>query len=190
VGPPPSRRAERAGLPATAAGWTDSLRKCTPHARAWGTLPRMIPVKDNIPRERFPLVTAILVAIVVVAYLLSSDHSGLLALLLCVFFLGLLGPSVEGARGRLRFCGLCLAGILLGLAARSLLEAGSPSLVLFGALGGTVAVLGGYLLLFPRAKVLTLVAIPFYTTLVEVPAALLIGLWLALQLSFGAAGLG
>ncbi len=53
----------------------------------------------------------------------------------------------------------------------------------------TATVLGGYLLLFPRARVLSLVPIPFYTTLVEVPAALLIGLWLALQVGFGVAGL-
>jgi membrane associated rhomboid family serine protease len=150
----------------------------------------MIPVKDNIPNEGFPLVTALLVAIVVVAYLVSNDHAGLLALGLGVFFLGLLGPSLEGALRRVRFCGLCLLGGLLGLAARALLDVGSPSPALFGALGMTVAVLGGYLLLFPRAKVLTLVAVPFFTTILEIPAALAIGAWLALQAGLAATGLG
>src|SRR5580693_6697556 len=149
----------------------------------------MIPVKDNIPNEGFPLVTAIILAIVLVAYLLSSDHAGLPALLLGGFFLGLLGPSVEGALGRARFCGVCLLGSLLGLAARALLNLGSPSPVLFAALGMTVAVLGCYLLLFPRAKVLTLVAVPFFTTILEIPAALMIGAWLALQVGLGATGL-
>lgn len=150
----------------------------------------MLPIKDNIPRERFPFVTVILIATLVLAYLLSSDRAGLLPLLLDILFLGLLGPSVEGALGRVRFCAVCLLGGVLALAARALAGAGSPSPVLFGASGATAAVLGGYLLLHPRARVLTLVAIPFYVTIVEIPAVLLIGVWLALQLCLGAAGLG
>ncbi|HTA96518.1 MAG TPA: rhomboid family intramembrane serine protease [Solirubrobacteraceae bacterium] len=149
----------------------------------------MIPVKDNIPRERFPLVTVIAVVVVVIAYLLSSDHRGLLPLLVDILFLGLLGPSVEGALGRVRFASLCVLVGLSTLAVRSLAGFGSPSAVLLGALVVTATVLGGYLLLFPHARVLSLVPIPFYTTLVEVPAALLIGLWLALQVCFDAAGL-
>jgi membrane associated rhomboid family serine protease len=89
-----------------------------------------------------------------------------------------------------RFCVLGLLGGLLGLGARTLASIDSPSPVLFGASGVTVAVLGAYLALHPRARVLTLVPIPFFTTIVEVPAALLIGAWLALQLYFAAAGLG
>jgi membrane associated rhomboid family serine protease len=149
----------------------------------------MIPVKDNIPRERFPLVTVIALAVVVIAYLLSSDHKGLLPLLADILFLGLMGPSVEGALGRVRFASLCVLVGLLTLAVRSLAGVGSPSAVLLGTLVVTATVLGGYLLLFPRARVLSLVPIPFYTTLVEVPAALLIGLWLALQVGFDVAGL-
>jgi membrane associated rhomboid family serine protease len=150
----------------------------------------MFPIKDNIPRERFPLVTVILIAVLLVSYLLSSHHAGLLPLLLDVLFLGLLGPSVEGAFGRARFCAFCLLGSLLALAARALTGADSPSSPLFSATGLTAAVLGGYLLLYPRARVLTLLAVPFFTTIVEIPAVLLIGVWLALQLYFGAAGLG
>ncbi len=149
----------------------------------------MIPVKDNIPRERFPLVTVIALAVVVIAYLLSSDHKGLLPLLADILFLGLLGPSVEGALGRVRFGGLCVLVGLFTLAIRSLAGLGAPSAVLLDTLVVTATVLGGYLLLFPRARVLSLVPIPFYTTLVEVPASLLIGLWFALQVGFDVAGL-
>jgi membrane associated rhomboid family serine protease len=150
----------------------------------------MIPVKDNIPRERFPLVTAIAVLIVVVAYLLSSDHEGLWPLLVDILFLGLLGQSVEGTFGRVRFAGLCILLGLLAVAGRSLAGVGSPSAVVLATLVVTATVLGVYIRLFPRARVLGLVPVPFYTTLVEVPAALLIGLWLALQVGFGATGLG
>jgi membrane associated rhomboid family serine protease len=134
-------------------------------------------------------VTVIAVASIVIAYLLSSDHKGLLPLLLDVLFLGLLGPSVEGALGRLRFGSLCVLVGLLTLAVRSLVGFGSPSAVLLGSLIVTVIVLGGYLLLFPRARVLTLFTIPFFTTLVEIPAALLIGLWLVLEIFLGLEGL-
>jgi membrane associated rhomboid family serine protease len=149
----------------------------------------MIPVKDNIPREHFPLVTVVVVTVIVVAYLLSSDHKGLLPLLADILFIGLLGPSVEGSLGRVRFGSLCVLVGLFTLAVRPLAGVGSPSAVLLGTLVVTATVLGGYLLLFPRARVLNLVPIPFYTTLVEVPAALLIGLWLALQVGFDVAGL-
>jgi membrane associated rhomboid family serine protease len=43
-------------------------------------------------------------------------------------------------------------------------------------------VLGAYLLLFPRARVLTLVLLPFFLTTVRVPAMLLLLLWFAVQL--------
>ena len=112
------------------------------------------------------------IAVVMIAYLLSSYHRGLLPLLTDALFLGLLGPSVEGALGRLCFASLCVLVGLLTLAVRSLAGVGSPSAVLLGALVVTATVLGGYLLLFPRARVLSLVPIPLYTTLVEVPAAL------------------
>jgi membrane associated rhomboid family serine protease len=150
----------------------------------------MLPVKDNVPTERFPLLTLVAIAIGVVAYALSTSHAGLGPFLLDVLFLGLLGPSVEDALGRGGFCGLCLLGCLLGLAVRALTGAESPAPVIFGATGVTTAVLGGYAVEHPRARVLTLVPAPLFTTIVEVPAVLLIGLWLVLQVCFGVAGLG
>jgi membrane associated rhomboid family serine protease len=150
----------------------------------------MIPVKDNIPRERFPLVTVAVSVIVAVNYLLASSHAGFLPLLLDLFFLGLLGPSVEDALGRARFCVLCAVGALLGVAARAIADAGSPPLVVLCASAMTAGVLGGYLLRHPRARVLTLIPVPLYTTLVEIPAVLLICLWVALQVCLGVVGLG
>lgn len=150
----------------------------------------MIPVKDNIPRERFPLVTVCLAAIDVVVYALSSHRIGLLPFLLDVGFLALLGPSVENALGRARFCGLCLLASGVAIAVWASIGADSPSPLLFGTLGVVVAILAGYLILFPRARVITLIPLPFYTTLVEIPAAALVGVWVALQIVFGVAGLG
>jgi membrane associated rhomboid family serine protease len=148
----------------------------------------MIPVKDNIPRERFPFVTAILIAIALLAYVVVRP-GGLLPFLLDVLFLGLLAPTVEDTIGGVRFCALCLLSGLSAGIAWTLLGSDWSSPILLGVSGTTVTVLGSYLLLHPRARVLSLVLIPFYTTLVEVPAMLLIGLWLAMQVCFGVAGL-
>jgi membrane associated rhomboid family serine protease len=148
----------------------------------------MIPVKDNIPRERFPFVTVILIAIALLAYVLSRP-GGLLPFLLDVLFLGLLAPTVEGTIGSSRFCALCLLSGLFAGVAWALLGSNWSSPILLGVSGTTVAVLGSYLMFHPRARVLSLVPVPFYTTLIEVPAALLIGLWLVLQVCFGLVGL-
>jgi rhomboid family protein len=148
----------------------------------------MIPVKDNIPRERFPFATVILIAIALVTYVLLRP-GGLLPFLLDVLFLGLLAPTVEGTLGSARFCVLCLLSGLLAGIAWALIGSGWSSPILLGTSVATLAVLGSYLLLDPRARGLSLVPIPLYTTLVEVPAALLVGLWLVLQVCFGVAGL-
>ena len=47
--------------------------------------------------------------------------------------------------------------------------------------GAVTGVLGGYALLYPRARVLTLVLIIFFVTLIEVPAVLMLGIWFVLQ---------
>jgi membrane associated rhomboid family serine protease len=52
------------------------------------------------------------------------------------------------------------------------------------------AVLGGYALLYPRARVVTLVLLIFFITLVELPALLVLGIWIVLQLASGFSELG
>ena len=58
-----------------------------------------------------------------------------------------------------------------------------------GASGAIAAVLGGYILMYPRARIISLVFIVFFVTLVELPAVYLLGFWFLLQLFFGLAGL-
>ena len=53
---------------------------------------------------------------------------------------------------------------------------------IIGASGAISGVLGAYLLLFPRARVLTLVLLPFFFTTCAMPAMLLLLLWFAVQL--------
>jgi membrane associated rhomboid family serine protease len=222
----------------------------------------MFPLKDNIPLARFPIVTVVLVAINVVAYLLEIRHGGsffggpaesvavhygaipyelthpashcdlatarsiegAVSTVACqgmpgvsgspaaqpatwqtaftsmflhgsflhifgnMLFLVIFGPNVEDATGRVRYLAFYLLGGLVALGAQVLVSPDSAAPTL-GASGAIAAVLGGYLLLYPRARVLTLVFIVFFVTIVEVPAVLLLGFWFLEQLYFGAAGL-
>jgi membrane associated rhomboid family serine protease len=74
--------------------------------------------------------------------------------------------------------------VLCGIAAVFAQALGDPrsAYPIIGASGAISGVLGAYLLLFPRAQVLTLVLLPFFLTTVRVPARLLLLLWFAAQL--------
>jgi membrane associated rhomboid family serine protease len=216
----------------------------------------MIPLKDNIPNERFPLVTVALIVINVIAYLLSIRHGGSLlkgpstetvlhdaaipydfthpgdyctvvpvgidelgravtqtqckhgafpgqvptwataftAMFLHgnilhiagnMIFLAIFGPNVEEAMGRVRYTLFYLLGGFAALAAQILVSPNAQVPTL-GASGAIAAVLGGYILLYPRARVLSLVFILFFVTIIEVPAVFLLGFWFLEQVFFGA----
>jgi membrane associated rhomboid family serine protease len=115
-------------------------------------------------------------------------HGSFLHIFGNMLFLVIFGPNVEDATGRLRYLGFYLLGGLVALAAQVLVSPDSTAATL-GASGAIAAVLGGYLLLYPRARVLTLVFIVFFATIVEVPAVLLLGFWFLEQLYFGTSGL-
>jgi membrane associated rhomboid family serine protease len=115
-------------------------------------------------------------------------HGSFLHIFGNMLFLAIFGPNVEDTTGRLRYLAFYLLGGLVALAAQVLVGPDSTAPTL-GASGAIAAVLGGYLLLYPRARVLTLVFIVFFVTIVEVPAVLLLGFWFLEQLYFGAAGL-
>ena len=53
-----------------------------------------------------------------------------------------------------------------------------------GASGAIAGILGGYLILFPRARVVTLVFIIFFFTILELPAILFLGIWILQQAVF------
>jgi membrane associated rhomboid family serine protease len=115
-------------------------------------------------------------------------HGGFLHIFGNMLFLAIFGPTVEDSTGRGRFLVFYLLGGVVALGAQVLVSPDSTAPTL-GASGAIAAVLGGYVLLYPRARVLTLVFIIFFVTIVEVPAIALLGFWFVLQLAFGAAGL-
>jgi membrane associated rhomboid family serine protease len=54
-----------------------------------------------------------------------------------------------------------------------------------GASGAIAGVLGGYILLFPKARVVTVIFIVFFFTIVELPALVILGFWFVQQVLFG-----
>jgi membrane associated rhomboid family serine protease len=223
----------------------------------------MFPLKDNIPLARFPIVTVVLVAINVIAYLLEIRHGGSFfggpsngvdvhygaipyelthpgkhcdlatvhpssgqpfQSLLCagqrgvlgnptnqpptwatvftsmflhgsflhilgnMVFLAIFGPTVEDSMSRPRYLGFYLLGGLIALGAQVAVNPGSTGPTL-GASGAIAAVLGGYILLYPRARVISLIFIVFFVTILEVPAIFLLGFWFLEQLYFALTGL-
>jgi membrane associated rhomboid family serine protease len=108
-------------------------------------------------------------------------HGGLLHLGGNMLFLWIFGNNIEDAMGRVKFVAFYLLGGLAATFAQTLIDTNStvPSI---GASGAVAAVLGGYALLYPRARVVTLVIIIVFITLIELPALLVLGLWFLFQL--------
>jgi membrane associated rhomboid family serine protease len=111
-------------------------------------------------------------------------HGGLLHLGGNMLFLWIFGNNVEDSMGPFKFLVFYL---LSGLAATALQVGVGPDSVVpnLGASGAIAGVLGGYLLLFPHARVITVIFIVFFFTIVELPALLILGFWFVQQILFG-----
>ena len=116
-------------------------------------------------------------------------HGGLMHLLGNMLYLWIFGDNVEDAMGPIRFL---LFYILCGVAAALTQIAIDPgsAIPLIGASGAIAGVLAAYFMLFPHARVLTLIPIFFFLRLISVPAVFLLGVWFLLQVISGAGSLG
>jgi membrane associated rhomboid family serine protease len=108
-------------------------------------------------------------------------HGSLLHILGNMLFLWIFGNNIEDAMGRPKFVLFYLLGGIVAALAQFAISPGSDVPTL-GASGAIAAVLGGYALLYPRARVVTLIFIIFFITLVELPALVVLGVWFLLQL--------
>ncbi|MGO0122189.1 rhomboid family intramembrane serine protease [Desulfothermobacter acidiphilus] len=115
-------------------------------------------------------------------------HGGWIHILGNMLYLWVFGDNVEDIMGRLRFIVFYLTTGLIGGLAHVWINADS-SIPTIGASGAIAGVLGAYFVCFPRARVLTLVPIFFFITLVELPAVLFLFLWFGLQFLSGVAAL-
>jgi membrane associated rhomboid family serine protease len=116
-------------------------------------------------------------------------HGSILHLGGNMLFLWIFGNNVEDSMGPVKFLLFYLLGGVAASALQIAVDAGSdiPNL---GASGAVAGVLGGYLLLFPRARVITVIFIIFFFTIIELPALLILGFWFVQQALFGYFELG
>jgi membrane associated rhomboid family serine protease len=115
-------------------------------------------------------------------------HGGLLHLAGNMLFLWIFGNNIEDSMGRPRFVAFYLLGGLAALLAQTVIDP-NAAVPTIGASGAVAAVLGGYALLYPRARVVTLIFIIIFFTIIELPALLVLGAWFVLQAISGAGSL-
>jgi membrane associated rhomboid family serine protease len=205
----------------------------------------VFPLKDNIPTDRFPVVTVGLILANVLMYLFFQEavkssffnspddlnvvdygaipyeithpgegcrvagenlecggstagqpptwltalssmfmHGSLLHLGGNMLFLWIFGNNVEDSMGKVKFIAFYVLGGLAAIAAQVLVDP-DAAIPTVGASGAVAGVLGGYLLLFPRARVLTAFFLVVVFFLRELPALLFLGIWFLQQALFG-----
>ncbi len=192
----------------------------------------MIPLRDNIPSRRTPVLTVGLIAVNILVYVTqmmlpapaavqfvhlygltpleisSGDvliphpvplyatlftsmfvHGGLFHLGGNMLYLWIFGDNVEDRMGRLKFLIFYLLSGL-GAAAAQIWADPASKIPMVGASGAISGVLGAYLLLFPHARVLTLIPLGLFSRVVEIPALVVLGFWIIVQVLNGVMTLG
>lgn len=116
-------------------------------------------------------------------------HAGPLHLGGNMLFLWIFGNNVEDEFGSFRFL---LFYLLCGIGAGVAHYVSAPTSLVptVGASGAISGVLGAYAILFPRARIHTLIFLFFYISVVPIPALLWVGIWFVVQLLQGAASQG
>ena len=116
-------------------------------------------------------------------------HGGWAHLFGNMLYLWIFGDNVEDRLGHVRYVVFYL---VCGVAATLAHAYSNPSSVVpsIGASGALAGVLGAYLVLFPPARVLTLIPLGFFMRVTELPALAVLGLWFVMQLFSGSLSLG
>ena len=109
-------------------------------------------------------------------------HGSVLHIAGNMLFLWIFGNNVEDSMGHVKFTIFYLAGGVAAALAQFAIGGPDEAVPMLGASGAIAAVLGGYALLYPRARVLTLIFIVIFVTILRLPALLVLGAWFALQL--------
>lgn len=108
-------------------------------------------------------------------------HAGFMHLIGNMLYLWIFGNNVEDVMGHGRFIIFYLVCGLAAAMTQSLLMP-SSTIPMIGASGAVSGVLGAYLLLFPRARILVIVPIGIFLQAFQLPAGLVLGFWFVIQL--------
>ncbi|HUT83353.1 MAG TPA: rhomboid family intramembrane serine protease [Thermodesulfobacteriota bacterium] len=112
-------------------------------------------------------------------------HGGWLHLLGNMLYLWIFGDNVEDVLGHIRYL---LFYLLCGIGAgmTHIITQSGSQVPTIGASGAIAGVMGAYFILFPRARVVTLIPIFIFLQFIEIPAFFFLAFWLIMQLFFGA----
>jgi membrane associated rhomboid family serine protease len=196
----------------------------------------VIPLKDNVPTRRFPVVTVGIIVACTLVWLweitgtpvntdvahygyypcavegpcvgIATHHKPLVEMVFTsmfmhaswihiignMLFLWIFGNNVEDAMGRVRFIVFYLAAGIAATALQTFVTVqwagtGGASIPNIGASGAIAGVLGAYLVLLPRATVVTAITLGFFFLIREIPALWFLGIWFAFQLIEGGFGI-
>jgi membrane associated rhomboid family serine protease len=112
-------------------------------------------------------------------------HASILHIAGNMLFLWIFGNNVEDSMGPVKYTGFYLLGGVVALGLQVAIDPSSTAPTV-GASGAIAAVLGGYIVLYPRARVLTVVFIILFFTVIELPALWMLGIWFVEQALFSA----
>lgn len=116
-------------------------------------------------------------------------HGGFLHVISNMLYLWIFADNVEDRLGHLRFLLLYLASGVVA-AVVQVLSAPHSSVPMIGASGAIAGVLGAYLLMFPSARIITLIPLFIFWETVELPAFYFLGIWFLIQWIQGVATIG
>ncbi|MCA1841220.1 MAG: rhomboid family intramembrane serine protease [Actinomycetota bacterium] len=151
----------------------------------WGTVPNQVtskPAEDPKICSLFPhRVRSSLLGLITNVFL----HGGLLHLGGNMLFLWIFGNNIEDVLGKFRYV---IFYLLSGALASLTHVLGNPhaDVPAIGASGAIAAVLGAYIVLFPKARVTTLIPLGFIFFTRRIPAVVVLGIWFASQFFIGA----
>jgi len=98
-----------------------------------------------------------------------------------MWYLWICGDNVEDRLGHGRFIGFYLLCGVIASFGQIMLDPGS-TLPMIGASGAIAGVMGGYFVLYPQSRVLTLIPLIIFWEIIELPAIMLLGFWFLMQL--------
>ena len=116
-------------------------------------------------------------------------HGGWMHLVGNMWFLWIFGNNIEEAMGHARYLAFYLiCGVLAS--ASHIFSSPDSTIPSIGASGAIAGVLGAYIVLYPRARVWTLIFLGFFIRLMYLPAGVILGFWILLQCINGSMMMG
>lgn len=143
------------------------------YAFDWGTFTGALGAGTAGPDALLPLLTHMFL------------HGSWLHVIGNLLYLWIFGDNVEDRLGSARYLAFYLVCGIAAAVGQGLI-APAP---MVGASGAVAGVLGAYLFLYPASRVRTLIFLGFFITIVQLPALIVIGLWIVLQVLSGLAEL-